>query len=483
MALPVLLFGSSDSASVYQIKKLIAGGKVRKLLPTVYTSLVREKDEVIVRNNLWQLIAVLYPGSILSHRSAIEFKPSINRILYLTRDARRVVKWPGITLKFTDGPAPQLDDNPIYEKLFASSLERAVLENLLPSRISGGERRSMEQGVIEERLVQVLNSRGEKGLNTFRDRARAISELFGWGKAFSRLDGIISALLATNPSGALTSPLATAIAFGRPYDDSRVRLFNDLAAALRKRVAPDRPTKTITAEAYANFALFESYFSNYIEGTTFRVDEALRIINEQEIIPLRSEDSHDVSATYQICSDPTEMARTPASYEELIELLTSRHGRLMAARPYLLPGEFKINANRAGNTYFVRPKQVRGTLEQGFKLLTNLTSPYDRALFTMFLISEVHPFEDGNGRIARLMMNAELSAGEQTKVIIPIVYRDDYLLNLRRLTRKGDTDAYLRMMDRAHAFSHWLEPATYGEIKAQLERSNAFEEEDAVLRF
>jgi fido (protein-threonine AMPylation protein) len=32
----------------------------------------------------------------------------------------------------------------------------------------------------------------------------------------------------------------------------------------------------------------------------------------------------------------------------------------------------------------------------------------------MFLISEVHPFADGNGRIARIMMNAELvAAGEE----------------------------------------------------------------------
>ena len=30
----------------------------------------------------------------------------------------------------------------------------------------------------------------------------------------------------------------------------------------------------------------------------------------------------------------------------------------------------------------------------------------------MFMMSEVHPFDDGNGRLARLMMNTELvSAG------------------------------------------------------------------------
>ena len=40
-----------------------------------------------------------------------------------------------------------------------------------------------------------------------------------------------------------------------------------------------------------------------------------------------------------------------------------------------------------------------------------LDAPFRRAAFIHFLISEVHPFADGNGRMARVMMNAELVAG------------------------------------------------------------------------
>lgn len=38
-----------------------------------------------------------------------------------------------------------------------------------------------------------------------------------------------------------------------------------------------------------------------------------------------------------------------------------------------------------------------------------------------FLISEIHPFNDGNGRLARIMMNAELVAENEEKIIIPTV--------------------------------------------------------------
>ena len=36
----------------------------------------------------------------------------------------------------------------------------------------------------------------------------------------------------------------------------------------------------------------------------------------------------------------------------------------------------------------------------------------------MFLVSEAHPFADGNGRTARIMMNAELiAAGQERRTV------------------------------------------------------------------
>jgi Fic family protein len=48
-----------------------------------------------------------------------------------------------------------------------------------------------------------------------------------------------------------------------------------------------------------------------------------------------------------------------------------------------------------------------------FEIGHRLIDPFQRAVYVMFVVAEVHPFLDGNGRVARIAMNAELTAGGQ----------------------------------------------------------------------
>ena len=51
-------------------------------------------------------------------------------------------------------------------------------------------------------------------------------------------------------------------------------LFEILFRELKQQEFKNRGEKNTTTEAYRNFAFYESYFSNYIEGTVFEIDEA-----------------------------------------------------------------------------------------------------------------------------------------------------------------------------------------------------------------
>ncbi|GAC1492046.1 MAG: hypothetical protein NVS1B13_22250 [Flavisolibacter sp.] len=137
----------------------------------------------------------------------------------------------------------------------------------------------------------------------------------------------------------------------------------------------------------------------------------------------------------------------------------------MVARIDKKPGQFKDKNNRAGSTEFVEWELVMGTLKKGFEWYSLLQHPFAKAAYMMFMVSEIHPFIDGNGRIARVMMNAELSSQKLSKIIIPTVLREDYLGALRKLTRQNDADAFIRMMLRAYKFSSTI----FGEDEAQME--------------
>ena len=99
----------------------------------------------------------------------------------------------------------------------------------------------------------------------------------------------------------------------------------------------------------------------------------------------------------------------------------------------------------------------------------------------MFFISDIHPFNDGNGRISRIMMNAELHGQGLSTIIIPTVYRSDYISNLKALSRRSDPENYVRMLSIAHEFSS-LDFSDYPKIKNLITSKNWFmESEDAKI--
>jgi len=82
---------------------------------------------------------------------------------------------------------------------------------------------------------------------------------------------------------------ALARAACKPYDPDRIEIFETLFTALRQPFPHiTDPAKAVVSASH--LAFFESYFSNYIEGTTFTVEEATEIIFDGKIIPKRNED-------------------------------------------------------------------------------------------------------------------------------------------------------------------------------------------------
>lgn len=470
---PEVVVATGGNRVSQAIARAVKSGELKKIAPKIYTSSFDDSAADIIQRNRYHLLSLQFPSAVISHRSALEGGVAEGNIV-LSYKYSKVIDWPGLTVRLVKSAGPDEEDTPFLENLFIASRARAFLENLSPSRSRGGYAKTLPQQEIEQRLDKLVRIYGDEELNLLRDQAKRVSQRLGMKEALSRLDRVIGCMLGTRPEATLLSDAARFRSQRIPYDPRRLELFATLSAYLQQHELSHLPSPLTTKSALVNQAFFESYFSNYIEGTEFELEEAEKIIFEHKIILNRKEDSHDILSTFKMVSDRHLMQTVPQSEEELITLLQERHGRLMEGRDETHPGRFKEAVNRAGNTVFVAPEEVRGTLVKGFTLYQQLKPGIARALFMMFLVAEIHPFVDGNGRVARIMMNAELDAASEGRILIPTVYREDYLLALRKLSRHQDPSAYVRMMLRAQAFNHAIPYLDYQTALMKLRGANAF---------
>lgn len=478
-----IIFASDNAVDSRMISYKEKKGILRKIAPRIYTTNTIDSPESIVKRNLIEIVAWRLPGCVLSHKSAYLLRPTEFGNLFITyRFTKKITDLPGITLNVMEGPEHIDTDIRLgAADVYASSEERWMLEMMQQARTGkDGDIKKLPDEDIEKRLEEMIKVGGEERLNRFRDNARNVSELLGMVEEFKKLNKIISALLTTHDSSVLSTAQGLSRAAGMPMDGSRIVLFDALYDQLSSMYFSELPDHNKSEEAFRMFSFFESYFSNYIEGTEFEINEAKQIVDTGITLPKRTADSHDILGTFKVLSNRQEMSRTPATEDEFLALLRHRHSVLLSGRPDCSPGEFKTKRNRAGNTEFVDPSLVEGTLRYGFKQYKNLRDPFARAVFMMFLCSEVHPFTDGNGRVSRIMMNAELVATGQTRIIVPTVFREDYILALRGLSRRQDPKPFISVLQKLQTFSSNLWGENFYELDAYLKECNAYEEPDVA---
>ena len=472
----LVIVDEGDPAAARRIRRLAADGRLRRLHAGVYTSNLDAPMESIVLRHWQPIVGHLLPGGIISQRSAFDGKPHEGALSITRGKTRRTLKLPGLTIHVLPGPGPRRDapanDVP-YGALFMASDPRRYLENLTRGR--GWSVRVLRLEAVEASLDRVLMVGGERRLNQLRDQARELAQALGYQAQFKRLDSLIGALLGTQAAKHLTARQVLARAAGRPYDAHRLEIFEALFTELNRSSLPEISDPAPSGVACENFAFFEAYFSNYIEGTTFTVEEAEDIVFHGQIVENRSEDSHDILGTFNAAALPPWRDQPPRTADDFLYWLRSVNALVMQKRADKKPGEWKDKANQAG---FVMPELVPGTLREGFSRMEALAHPLARAIMTMFVVTEVHPFLDGNGRTARLAMNCMLSAQRLSRIIIPTVYREDYLLPLKALSHHREAQPLVAALSRNQRWSAAFDYAQKrSDVRDGLVRCNAFQED------
>ena len=399
------------------------------------------------------------------------------RLFVVSDLPRKSIRLPGLEIRVRPGKSIEtpVPDLAWPEGLRMSSPSRTLLDNLAESRSRAGRAgRTLSLSELEDWLARKALAWGAERLDRLRLDTMSLAEAIG---ATDRLDAV--ELLFDQVSGRVpprprAGQLLRAVTEGRAWDERRVAMFDRTArdlARLDSRLVPEwLPAPSSSGE----LPFYESYFSNYIEGTEFTIDEARRIVETQQPPAARPADGHDILGTYRCVSDPVGRSTTSEDPDHLIGYLTDRHRTILAGRPDDRPGCWKVTANRVGAYDFVEPALVEGTLRKGLGLLAGLPPGVSRALYVMFVVLEVHPFADGNGRIARVMMNAELSAADASRIVVPSVFRDEYISGLRRASLGGgDIAGLVRVMGHAWRWTAAMPWADRAAVEGQLEATNA----------
>jgi hypothetical protein len=463
----------STTAMSAAVSRAVAAGKLRRLGSRLYTTNQFEEAASLIRRNLWDIVAGFFPGGLVADRTALEHQPAADGSVFVVASRGGNIALPGVTLRARRGPGPRPDDFVLRDGLYCMSTARALIENMRPTRARSGAARTLKRSEIEIWLDRFLRNSGKERLNALRDQAKALAPKLKMEEAARELDAMIGTLLGTR-NAKLRAPVAKARARGASYDPKRLAVFEKLHDALRR--FPPEPARLWqpTGREAINQAFFEAYFSNFIEGTEFALDEAREIIFDGVIPTNRPADAHDVLGTFRLVSDPEEMKRLPKSAHSFLDILRHRHRTIMEGRPEKTPGEFKDRPNQAGTFIFVAPQDVYGTLMEGFRIYQRLSEPLHRAIFMMFLVSEVHPFLDGNGRLARVMMNAELAVARQMRVLIPIVYRSNYISSLRALSTNAWPEPIIKTLVFAQRYVASIPWNDLMRARSVLTRTNAF---------
>lgn len=185
--------------------------------------------------------------------------------------------------------------------------------------------------------------------------------------------------------------------------------------------------KTIMEKEESDFLIRFTYNSNAIEGNRLTLRDTYLIINEKQI------PSGAPPKDYNEAINGREAFEFIRNYRGKlnIEFLEKMNFILTKNTGVIYPGRVRFFPVKIEGTDFKPPQaeEVRPLLEEMIKFYNknkNKIHPFVLACLIHAKFVEIHPFEDGNGRTGRALMNWVLIKKSYPKIFIPVKLRAKY---------------------------------------------------------
>jgi hypothetical protein len=475
-------------------------GELRHIHGRIYTTNLTDPLEAVVRRNRWRVVDLLFPGAVVSHRSALPGEPdgaeggNAGQTLFLTGAYDRIVQLPGLRVRQMAGPGPLPGDRPLEGTLHRASPARALLECLSVRRVRGAASPGLPLDRLRARVARILEE-GTPGRSLLRDAGELAAPLRA-GAAIERLGHLVAAFggveggavplakpedaladdasrepagpapsdseaLRSTPPTAPPSPPPTpaAPAAGVPWDPGVIRGLEALRQALASWTPAPRTDLARSGTQWTTLAFLDAWGSCALEGRAFDPAEVERAVFQRRITPGREGDVAVLLGTWRLLASPVEMtfsARDRSAEGFVTQLHRHHRGIFPRAAATRAEGPLEDLSGAEGGPG-VEPERVHPTLLRGYELYRTLGEPLQRAAFLLCLVTEVHPFPDGTGVVARATMNAELIASGERRILFAPAAEPPYMPALDHFRREGDPRPLFRLLEEAQERSSTLD--------------------------
>ncbi|MEK6951213.1 MAG: Fic family protein [Nanoarchaeota archaeon] len=185
--------------------------------------------------------------------------------------------------------------------------------------------------------------------------------------------------------------------------------------------------KTIAEKEEADFVIRFTYNSNAIEGNRLTLRDTYLIIKEKQI------PSGAPPKDYNEAINGREAFEFIKRYKRKLttDFLEKLNGILTQNTGVVYPGRLRFFPVKIEGAEHVppEPEEVRSLLKKMIKLYDDNKKkihPFVLACLIHAQFVEIHPFEDGNGRTGRALMNWILMQAGYPKVFVPVKLRQKY---------------------------------------------------------
>ncbi len=265
--------------------------------------------------------------------------------------------------------------------------------------------------------------------------------------------------------------------------------------SLQKEIQSLRPLNSdLEGRILQRFRIDWNYHSNNIEGNSYNYGETKAFLLHGLTAggkPLR--DSLEIKGHNEVISELEDLVRNQVPLTE--HLIRELHKKILGNEPYeiraetadgsvthrtVVPGRYKTQPNHVRTAtgeifYFTEPVAVAAEMQELLEWYHNEESkrelhPVVIAAILHYRFVRIHPFDDGNGRMARILMNLVLMKHGYPVAIIKTEDKRNYFRALQQADG-NDLDAFVSYLARQviHSQELWLRAAQGEDLEANIE--------------